>query len=109
MDLTKLLGQNQYLRDESILQAEEMYIKEVEATRERVKAQEDAVAVDLPDLPQGDASVARSVKAETASRPESAPRVGTVRRVTRPSSARPTNVAENSTGSSLRPVSATGQ
>ncbi len=107
VDLTKLLGQNQYLRDEGILQAEEKYVKEVELIEERVKAQEDAVSEALLYFLHEDTSIAGS--AGTGKRPKSVPRVGTVRRVPRPTSGGPASAAETNAVSSLRPGSATGQ
>lgn len=107
VDLTKLLGQNQYLRDEGILQAEEKYVKEVELIEERVKAQEDAVSEALLYFLHEDTSIAGS--AGTGERPKSVPRVGTVRRVPRPTSGGPASAAETHAVSSLRPGSATGQ
>ena len=107
VDLTKLLGQNQYLRDEGILQAEEKYVKEVELIEERVKAQEDAVSEALLYFLHEDTSIAGS--AGTGKRPKYVPRVGTVRRVPRPTSGGPASAAETNAVSSLRPGSATGQ
>ena len=110
VDLTKLLGQKQYLRDESTLLAEENYIKEVELIEERVKAQEDAVSEALPYFLHEDTSIVGSAEsAGTGNRPKSVPRVGTVRRVPRPTSGTPASAAEANAVSSLRPGSATGK
>ena len=91
--MTKLQGQNQYIRDSKILQEEEKYLKEVEAAKLLGETRETVIAQAFGGTDVTEGSAEDTAKAETRSREKSASRVGTVRRVPRPTSATGINLS----------------
>ena len=108
LDLTKLQGQMQYLRDHRISQAHSQYEKQI-AAASQANAEDDAQPVAL-DAQAPAREVQDTERPQTAKTNRLGPRVGTIKRVSRPSSASSAAPVPQVTGlhSTVRPQSATG-